>query len=77
MLDPLNPEQALTASALYMAAKLQAFGGDYAKALAAYNAGSGGVQRAIAEATRVEGNPDAWRNYLPNETQRYIQIILG
>jgi len=76
-LDPWNPQEALTAAALYMAAKLQTYGGDYAKALASYNAGSGGVQNAINKAIQTDGTPDTWRKYLPAETQRYIQIILG
>lgn len=74
-LDPLNPEQALTAAALYMAGKNVRWG-DYAKALAAYNAGDGGVQKAINKATDA-GNADNWQQYLYQETKTYIQIILG
>jgi soluble lytic murein transglycosylase-like protein len=43
--NPLDPVQAIEGGAKYLAAQLQAFGGDTARALAAYNAGPGAVQR--------------------------------
>lgn len=70
-INPFNPVQALYAAAQYMANSLRAFGGDYAKALAAYNAGGGAVNYAIARGGHN------WRNYLPAETQNYLKIILG
>lgn len=49
---------------------------DPAKALAAYNAGPGAVDSAIARAEKA-GNPNAWLRYLPAETQQYVPSILG
>ena len=54
-----------------MATLLGSYGGDEAKALAAYNAGSGTVDHAVA----VGGAN--WQAFLPLETQRYIHTILG
>lgn len=59
---------------------LQAFvkryDGDYEKALAAYNAGPGNVDKAIKRAEEEGGN---WKDYLPKpeETLPYIEKILG
>ncbi len=72
-LNPWDPEQSLTAAAYFMAAKVQAYG-DYAQALAAYNAGNRAVQ--IAK-ERAGNQPDTWRNFLPMETQHYLRVILG
>jgi soluble lytic murein transglycosylase-like protein len=41
----LDPEQSLDGGAKYLRAQLDAFGGDVARALAAYNAGPGAVKR--------------------------------
>jgi soluble lytic murein transglycosylase-like protein len=43
--DPLDPAQAIEGGAEYLADQLKAFGGDTARALAAYNAGPGTVRR--------------------------------
>jgi soluble lytic murein transglycosylase-like protein len=43
--NPLDPAQAIEGGAKYLAQQLEAFGGDVARALAAYNAGPGAVQR--------------------------------
>jgi soluble lytic murein transglycosylase-like protein len=43
--DPLDPAQALEGGAKYLREQLDRFGGDVARALAAYNAGPGAVQR--------------------------------
>ena len=43
--DPFDPKQAIEGGARYLAQQLRAFGGDASKALAAYNAGPGAVQR--------------------------------
>jgi soluble lytic murein transglycosylase-like protein len=43
--DPTDPLQALDGGAKYLSQQLKAFDGDVARALAAYNAGPGAVQR--------------------------------
>ncbi len=66
-----DPVASLHAAAATMRDNLQRFGGDVAKALAAYNAGTGAVQQAVA----VGGGN--WRAYLPAETQQYLRLLLG
>lgn len=56
-----DPNEAYMAAAKHMAAYLHEYGGDWAKALTAYNAGPGAVGRA----------------QLPAETVHYIETILG
>ncbi|HLG64031.1 MAG TPA: transglycosylase SLT domain-containing protein [Ktedonosporobacter sp.] len=70
-INPYDPIQALRGAAQYMANYARQYGGDYAKALAAYNAGSG----TVANAVRLGGVN--WMNYLPLETRNYIRIIMG
>ncbi len=74
-LDPWNPHQALAAAAQYLATQVQRSRGDYALALASYNAGDGAVQAAEAAAKNA-GHPTAWRDFLPTETQQYLHAIL-
>lgn len=62
--NPTDPAQSLDGGAKYLKQMLDQFGGDYSKALAAYNAGPGAVQRA-------HGVP----NY--HETVSYVKKILG
>lgn len=63
-IDPMNPEKAIEAAALYNRQNLNRFGGDVPTALAAYNWGPGNVSKhGIAQA--------------PPETQRYIAKIIG
>jgi soluble lytic murein transglycosylase-like protein len=62
--DPTDPAQAVEGGAKYLRQQLDAFGGDQAKALAAYNAGPGAVQR-------FGGVPPY------AETQAYVQRVLG
>ena len=69
--DPHNPDVSLRMAALYMAQKQVSYQGDYAKALAAYNAGDGTVQNAIA---RCGTN---WLSCTPQETQQYVAAILS
>lgn len=45
------------------------------KAAAAYNAGPGRLKEAIARAT-LAGNPATWLNYMPQETQAYVNKAL-
>jgi len=69
--DPHDPNASLRAAALLMSRLLANYQGDYAKALAAYNAGGGAVQSAVS---RCGTN---WLSCVPNETQRYVAVILG
>lgn len=62
--DPRDPEESLRFGAEYMRAMLDRYDGDYSLALAAYNAGPGAVDKA-------GGVPPF------EETQKYVQIILG
>lgn len=53
----------------YFAKQLQTFGGNVKYAWAAYNAGPGATQAAIAKAQTEGGD---WLSYLPKETQNYV-----
>jgi soluble lytic murein transglycosylase-like protein len=69
-INPWNPIQSLRGAARLMASYVRQYGGNYAKALAAYNAGSGAVQSAVRRGGAK------WYFYLPAETQNYIRIIM-
>ena len=69
--DPWNPTQALQGAASLMASYVSQYSGNYAMALAAYNAGTAAVQYAI----NVCGTN--WMNCLPAETRNYIYVIMG
>ncbi len=69
--NPYNPVDSLQGAARLMASYVRQYGGDYAKALSAYNAGPGTVAWAV-----FLGGWN-WRYYLPYETQNYIRVILG
>ena len=58
-----------TLSKAYLKKKQEDFAGDELKGVAAYNAGTAGVQRAIDKADKEGGS---WRDYLPEETKNYI-----
>jgi hypothetical protein len=70
-IDPFNPYQALNAAAHYMASYNSQYGGNYAMALAAYNAGGGTVQYAVSSCG------SNWISCLPAQTQNYIMVIMG
>ncbi|CAB3699411.1 membrane-bound lytic murein transglycosylase D [Achromobacter denitrificans] len=61
----------------YLAAMVNNYGGDVRKGLAAYNAGPGNVDRALAQA-QAAGDPD-WMRYLPKpqETVPYVEKIVA
>jgi soluble lytic murein transglycosylase-like protein len=71
-IDPFNPIQALNAAAHVMAGYDANYGGNYAMALAAYNAGSGTVQYAV-NTCGIQN----WMNCLPAQTQNYIHVVMG
>lgn len=62
---------------------LKRFGGDLNKALAAYNAGPGAVEKAIANAEKMKENAKldptlpvkSWLDLLPKETQDYVSKV--
>ena len=70
-INPRDPVDALQGAARLMADYVRQYGGNYAKALAAYNAGPMMVTWAI------DFGGWNWQAYLPYETQNYIRIILG
>lgn len=70
-IDPWDPVQSLWGAAQLMARYTHNYGGDYAKALAAYNGGTGTLQAAIAACGA------GWLSCEPAETQAYVQKILG
>ncbi len=70
-IDPFNPIQALNAAAHYMASYNNIYNGNYAMALAAYNAGGGTVQYAVSSCG------SNWISCLPGQTQNYILVIMG
>ena len=69
---------AATGAALdYLQTLAAEFDGDWELALAAYNAGSGTVRRAIAR-NRENGRPtDYWSLDLPSETETYVPRLLA
>ncbi|GCE15913.1 lytic transglycosylase domain-containing protein [Tengunoibacter tsumagoiensis] len=69
--NPRDPNAALDGAARLMADNNRMYGGDYAKALAAYNAGPGTVNAAV----RAGGA--RWLAYTPAETQHYVHVIMG
>jgi len=62
--DPHDPEESIFAGARYLRGLLDRWGGDLSKALAAYNAGPGAVEK--------YGGVPPYR-----ETQRYVRSILA
>jgi soluble lytic murein transglycosylase-like protein len=62
--NPLDPAQSIEGGARYLRQQLDRFGGDASKALAAYNAGPGAVER-------FGGVPPY------AETQAYVRKVLG
>jgi len=70
-INPYDPNSALDGAARYMSQLQGQFGGDYAKALAAYNGGSGTVQAAIRNCGA------GWLSCISPQTQHYITTVMG
>lgn len=73
--ERMNPELSTEAACLYLDYLYKVFG-NWALALAAYNAGPGTVQRAIL---RAGGETDFWRllPYLPEAAQNYVPAFIA
>lgn len=71
-----SEEEYLRVGREYLQAMLGEFNGDFRKAVAAYNAGPGNVQKAITQAQSKGGD---WTQYLPkkSETIPYMNRVLG
>lgn len=68
--DATNIDDNVNGSAVYLKQLGSLFGNDTRKIVAAYNAGQGGVQKAVVQAEQRGGR---WEDYLPNETKEYLQ----
>jgi soluble lytic murein transglycosylase len=64
-----SPEERARVGRDYILALVQNYSGDRSKAWAAYNAGSGRVDDAVAQAKKSGGN---WLALMPQETQDYV-----
>ena len=79
--NPTDTHQNITGGVKYLKQMYDRYGHDWRKALAAYNAGPGAVDKAIFDsaAKLSVGFPgdqgDAWLAKLPTETQRYVQAL--
>ncbi|MEA2934501.1 MAG: hypothetical protein QOD74_1147 [Variibacter sp.] len=65
-IDPLDPAQALPASAQFLSELRKQFGGNLGLAAAAYNAGARRIQKWVSK-----------RGRLPKETRHYVSTITG
>ncbi len=70
-LNPKDPIASLRAAASYDARNLKTYNGDYAKMLAAYNAGGGSVNNAVSQ------YGSNWLAHMPAETQKYVNNIMS
>ncbi len=68
--DPWDPVAALRAAARLMASYVSRYGGEYAKALAAYNAGPPTLDSALTSCGAH------WLVCMPAETQHYVYLIM-
>jgi hypothetical protein len=69
-INPFDPIQALKAAAQMMGRAYRQYG-DYAKALAAYNAGGANLQNA------ENACGAKWLSCMPAQTQNYVAVIMG
>lgn len=67
-----SPDERARVGREYLGAMITKYNGDLSRAWAAYNAGPGKVDEALAAAAK-EGNPGAWLSKLPKETQNYVR----
>lgn len=81
---PWDPERLKTDAAYneklgraYMDKQLETFGGDAAKALAAYNMGPGSAEKGNGVAGLVAKYGDDWLSHAPQETQDYVKNIMA
>lgn len=70
-IDPWDPVQALSGASKLMASYSNKYNGNYAMALAAYNAGGGALQSAVY----ICG--DSWLSCMTAQTQGYVYQIMG
>jgi soluble lytic murein transglycosylase-like protein len=68
--DVKDPNSAIKGQAAMMGDMLKKYGGDYSKALAAYNWGPGNLDKSLQR-----WGAD-WRNHLPAETSNYVEKIM-
>ena len=68
--DATNIDDNTDGGAVYLKQLGSIFGNDTRKIVAAYNAGQGGVQKAVSQAEQRGGR---WEDYLPDETKQYLQ----
>lgn len=70
--NPLDPKQAIPGAAKYVSVLLKRYGGDYDKALAAYNWGEGNLDKALQ---RAEKSGKDWQQHIPASTRDYVRYI--
>jgi soluble lytic murein transglycosylase len=74
-----SPDELARVGRDYLGAMIKRYDGDLGKAWAAYNAGPGRLDEAIKKAEKEgpelakRGRTADWRNYLPAETQAYVE----
>lgn len=69
--NPWDPNDALRGAARLMSTYARQYGGNYAKALGAYNAGGGAVQGAVTSCGMY------WLSCMPGQTRDYVYRIMG
>ncbi len=74
-INPHDPLSSLKGAAQMMGRYYREYG-DYAKALAGYNCGSGCIARAVRSAQQ-RGDETSWKQDIPASTRQYISMILG
>ncbi|MEZ5537319.1 MAG: transglycosylase SLT domain-containing protein [Thiolinea sp.] len=73
----MDPFAATNAALNYLQKLNREFGGDWLKALAAYNCGENCVHRAVYKARAAGKNPSYWNLSLPRETMNYVPRLLA